>query len=205
MAKILRPLIAFFILPAIIFLTIWGSQAVVKWRTAPYRFTDNDRLPQGALAVVFGAGVLPKTGEVGPALKSRLDAAFALYKAGKVTSLFFSGDSQTAGHDEITPMVAYATAHNIPTKALLTDGKGISTYDTCWRLKNVYKVTKATLVTSDYHLPRAVYTCRTLGVDAVGLATAQSGSEYESTQRESLATIKMLIDLYVAPPSMKAD
>jgi vancomycin permeability regulator SanA len=98
-------------------------------------------------------------------------------------------------------MVTYVIAHGVKSEDAIFDRQGLSTYDTCYRLRNTFKVTTAVLVTNDFHLPRAVYTCRTLGVDAIGLATPNyPGYEYNSSQREPLARVKMLIDLYIAPP-----
>lgn len=200
MRKILRPIIAFLILPAIILALIWGTGQFVESHTASYRYTAAADTPQEDVAVVFGAG-LKRSGEVGTVLQGRLDDAVTLYHIHKVNKVLVSGDNTVESYDEVTPMVKYIQSHGVKTADIIADRKGVSTYDTCYRLTHTFKVAHAVLVTNEFHLPRAVYTCRTLGVDVVGLATPNyPGYEYNNNQRESLARMKMLIDLYVAPP-----
>jgi vancomycin permeability regulator SanA len=61
------------------------------------------------------------------------------------------------------------------------------------------------LVTQQFHLPRAVYTCRALGVEAVGLGVADWGRYADVliaryTVREALATAKALVDVHLTRP-----
>lgn len=54
------------------------------------------------------------------------------------------------------------------------------------------------MVTQGYHLPRAVATCRALGLDADGVAdTSVSGSEAwrRGALRDQLATVKTVFDV----------
>jgi vancomycin permeability regulator SanA len=201
MGSLFRSLFAFFLVPLVIFLVIWGGEKYVAWNTAPHRYTDIEAVPAEDVAVVFGAGVIQRTGEVGVVLKGRMDTAIELYRQKKVGGLVLSGDNTQEDYDEVTPMVKYARQQGVLAASLTEDRGGSSTYDTCYRLANVLKVKKAVLVTNEFHLPRAVFTCRKLGVEAVGLATPNyTGYEYNRNQREPLATVKMLIDLYLAPP-----
>jgi vancomycin permeability regulator SanA len=203
MGSIIRSLAAFLVLPGLIFLAVWGSEKYVAHATSQYRFTDSSQVPVEDVAVVFGAGIIQRTSEVGVVLKGRMDTAIHLYNDKKVSGLVLSGDNTRDSYDEVTPMVKYAREQGVLAASLTEDRGGSSTYDTCYRLAHTLKVKKAVLVTNEFHLPRAVYTCRKLGVDAVGLATPNyAGYEYNRKQREPLATVKMLIDLYVAPPQL---
>ncbi|HSI21362.1 MAG TPA: ElyC/SanA/YdcF family protein [Verrucomicrobiae bacterium] len=200
MRRLFRSLLAFFAIPVLIFLVIWGSERFVSFQTQPHLYTEMTAIPQEEVAVVFGAG-LKRPGEVGGVLQGRLDTAYDLYSSGKVKKIVLSGDNISEDYDEVTPMVTYLKKREVPASVLIEDRKGISTYDTCYRLKNTSNITQAILVTNEFHLPRAVFTCRKLGIDAKGMATPNyPGFEYSQSQREPLATVKMLIDLYIAPP-----
>lgn len=200
MGKLLRPLIAFLAVPAVLLLIIWGAGQFTAWQTASYRYTTAADVPAKQVGVVFGAG-LKSDGEVGAVLKGRLDDAITLYRTGKIEKIIVSGDNVVPSYDEVTPMVKYVGEHGVRQEDIWADRKGVSTYDTCYRLTRAFAVKNAILVTNDFHLPRAVYTCRALGVDAIGLATPNyPGYEYNSSQREPLARVKMFIDLYIAPP-----
>ena len=78
-------------------------------------------------------------------------------------------------------------------------------YDSCYRARVIFGITHAVLVTQRFHLPRALYTCLQLGVDAVGLGTPDwgvysSGVMAYYSVRESLATFKALWDLHITRP-----
>ena len=123
--------------------------------------------PQRRVAIVFGAQVLPG-GRPSNALAYRLDAAIALYHAGKVERLLMTGDHGTPDYDEPGAMRAYAVARGVPDEAIAVDYAGFRTYDGCYRARAVFGVDEALLVTQAYHLPRALYTCSGLGVRAIG-------------------------------------
>lgn len=119
-------------------------------------------------AVVFGAAV--RRGQPSTVLRDRLDTAIALYHSGQVSQLIMSGDGRAADYDEPGVMAQYAIQRGIPRSAILLDRAGLRTYATCHRLRDVYETSTAVLVTQAYHLPRALFTCELLGIDAVGVS-----------------------------------
>jgi vancomycin permeability regulator SanA len=136
-------------------------------------YHDVSMAPHRRIAIVFGAQVLPG-GRLSVALAHRVDAAVALYQAGKVDKLLLTGDNSSPGYDEPDAMRDYAVARGVPPGAIVLDYAGLRTYDSCYRASKVFGVRsdEAILVTQDYHLPRAMYTCDELGVRAIGFAAA---------------------------------
>ena len=124
-------------------------------------------LPANQVAIVFGAGYWP-SGALSLILQERLDAAIELYAAGRVEKLLFSGDNRVAEYNEPARMRAYALEQGVPNEDIVLDYAGRRTYDTCYRARDIFGVRAATLVTQRYHLPRALETCRGLGLDVVG-------------------------------------
>jgi vancomycin permeability regulator SanA len=172
--------------------------------TSPNRYDDPARVPPTRIGIVFGAGIR-KDGSLTPMLVDRVEAAVALYKNGQVRKLLMSGDNSRADYDEVSAMGKYAAARGVPEADVTLDRAGFSTYESCYRARAIFGVTQAILVTQRYHLPRAVYTCRQLGIDAVGLGTPDWGVHPLSKMvpyaaRELLSTIKALWDLHVAHP-----
>ncbi|NIV31103.1 MAG: hypothetical protein GWN58_16900, partial [Anaerolineae bacterium] len=43
------------------------------------------------------------------------------------------------------------------------------TYDSCYRASAIFGLEQAILVTQEFHLPRALYTCDQLGLETVGV------------------------------------
>jgi SanA protein len=137
------------------------------------------RTPQTAqarpVAIVFGAGLLPN-GQPTPALEDRVSTAASLYRSGLVQSILMSGERNSSGYDEPAAMQTYAMSFGLPARAILLDGAGYRTYDTCYRARNTFNIRQAILVTTDYHLPRALFLCNALGIDSTGIATGWGAS-----------------------------
>ena len=136
-------------------------------------------VPYRPVAIVFGAGVVGN--QPTPFLARRLDVALDLYRRGKVTVLLVTGDNSSPSYDEPGVMRDYLTARGVPADRIVRDDAGFDTWESCVRAKKVFGVGSATLVTQDFHLPRALTLCRAAGIDALGVAdtgeSAVSASE----------------------------
>ncbi len=179
--------------------------------TRPYRYATAAEVPVRRVAIVFGAGVV--NGVPTPALAERVRGAVELYRQGRVQKLLMTGDNSRRDYDEVTAMRGYAETLGVPLEDITLDYAGFSTYESAYRAKVIFGVSEAVVVTQGYHLPRAVYTCRVLGIDAVGYGMpdwlynrAQSTIRYSPydqvryTMREALAIVKALVDLHVTHP-----
>lgn len=157
--------------------------------------------PARDVAIIYGAEMYP-SGRPSPYLRARLDLGAALFQAGKAKVLIVSGDDSPAHHREATNMKAYLVSAGVPAARIVTDDFGLDTYDTCMRARDVFGVTSALLVSQRYHLPRAVATCRAVGVDAVGVgdvSVKKTSKRWEEFSRRELgANLKMVWDLATA-------
>ncbi|MDO8670364.1 MAG: ElyC/SanA/YdcF family protein [Dehalococcoidia bacterium] len=131
-------------------------------------YVDPIEVPHAPVAIVFGAG-LRADGKPSTMLSDRVDAAVALYKAGRVERLLMSGDARSIYYDEVTAMQHRAIAGGVPSEAIDLDEAGLSTFDSCYRARTVFGITEAILVSQGYHLPRALYIADSLDIKAVGL------------------------------------
>lgn len=123
-------------------------------------------VPKMPVAIVFGAGVGT------PVLKDRVHTAVMLYKAGRVQKLLMTGDNGQLNYDEPEAMKALAVAAGIPAADVVCDYAGFRTYDSIYRARDIFDVRSAVLVTQAYHLPRAIFLARRLGLTVVGLDAA---------------------------------
>ncbi|MBF2066748.1 MAG: YdcF family protein [Calothrix sp. C42_A2020_038] len=178
----------------------WYVNAATNGR----RYTDPTKVPTEKVAVVFGAGIRPD-GTPTPMLADRVAAAVDLYKLGRVQKLLMTGDNSRNDYDEVTAMQRYAVSKGVPIEDITLDHAGFSTYESCYRAKEIFGVKEAILVTQNFHLPRAVYTCRQLGIEATGFGTpdwgiySKTGVSYY-TAREKLSTLKALWEVHVTRP-----
>lgn len=126
-------------------------------------YNDIESVPaDDRVAIVLGARV--RNGEPSDMLYDRVLSGVDLYKAGKTRKLLFSG-----GDDEPDVMKKIAVELGVPESDIILDDLGTRTYESCVRAKEAFGITEAIIVTQDYHLPRSLYLCRNLGVDAIGV------------------------------------
>jgi len=177
-----------------------GSVRFVRARAAGHIYAEAD-VPAAPVALVLGAKVFPD-GTPSPFLTARLDLAKRLYDAGRVEAIIASGDNN-AEYDEPAAMREYLIDAGVPESKLIIDTAGFDTYESCVRAAQVFKVSRLIMVTQSYHLPRAVATCRALGVDAMGVGDDSARQHPRSWRRgvvrDQLACLKTVIDLRARP------
>jgi vancomycin permeability regulator SanA len=206
-SSLIRPRIAVGLLVGLLMAALAPPVALeaMQWQTAARRYANPTSTPAEPVALVFGAGLFPD-GSPTPILADRVALAAELYKGGRVRKLLMSGDHSRVEYDEVSAMRAYAIALGVPAEDVARDHAGLSTYESCYRARAIFGLERAILVTQAYHLPRAVYTCRALGIDASGIAAPDWGVYGDDviaryTARESLAALRALWQVHVSHPA----
>jgi SanA protein len=164
-----------------------------------HRIYSVSAVPSSPVAIVFGAGLVAN-GQPSPILADRLETAIVLYKAGKTKKLLVSGDNFLRYHDETRAMKRYLVDRGVPVKDIVSDFAGLSTYDTCYRAKEVFGVDRAILVTQRFHMPRALYIATSMGILADGVpANEQRKVRLTYVVREILSRSLAIVMVVVRP------
>lgn len=132
---------------------------------------DVAAVPPTPVALVLGAGLEPD-GTPSVYLARRLEAARQLFEAGTVQVILVSGDNSTPYHDEPGAMRTWLLEHGVPDDKVVRDAAGFDTHDSCVRARQVFGVTRAVVVTQDYHLRRALFSCKAAGIEASGVGVS---------------------------------
>lgn len=185
-----------FVLCALIAVLLAGALTlanllVIKGAKAHIVESSNE-LPPAQVAIVLGAQV-KDDGVLSDALADRVEAGIALYRTGKVEKLLMTGDHGQATYDEVNSMRKYALDRGVPPEDIFMDHAGFSTYDSMYRARDVFIVKSAIVVTQEYHLSRAVYIARALGLEATGFPADKHTLPASNYQREVLARAKALL------------
>jgi vancomycin permeability regulator SanA len=155
-------------------------------------------------AIVFGAG-LHRDGTPSNSLYDRVLTSVELYRAGRVQKLLMSGDRQGDNYDEPAMMKKIALELGVAESDIVLDNDGKRTFDTCYRAKEIFDIKKAILVTQDYHQPRALYLCNSLGVDSIGITanrrTYDREDFYHFREFFSVASAWFEINIYSSEPA----
>ncbi len=197
-----------FILSLVIYITIFTIVVPFNMLRVLDRYYNNliyssvEKIPETRVAIVFGAGLTNFGNDPSSVLEDRINSAIELYKAGKVKKIIMSGDNRVSNYNEPQVMMDYAQKNGVSIFDLQGDFAGRRTYDTCYRAKYIFGVEKAILITQDFHLTRALYTCNSLGIEAIGYKADKN--EYVDinrfTMRDLLATLLAYWEIYVNPP-----
>ncbi len=173
------------------------------WLSSRGKIFSEENAPPRRVAIIFGAG-LRRDGSPTAILQDRVETGAALYFSGKVKKLLMSGDNRFVNYNEPAAMQTYAISLGVPQEAIVLDYAGRRTYDTCYRARGIFGVQKAILVTQPFHLPRALYLCNAMGIDAVGVAAenrvySRKSMLYWQT-RETIASLFAMLDVHIRHP-----
>ena len=117
--------------------------------------------------IVLGAGIWGD--KPSPMLKDRLKEAVSLYNQNISSKIIMSGDHGKADYDEVNIMKEYAIEQGVASEDIFMDHAGFSTYESMYRAKEVFEANKIVIVTQKYHLYRALYIAKQLGIEAYGV------------------------------------
>ncbi len=197
--KFLR-VVVIIITALILFIVATRTYIIVKARPHAYNL---DSIPNAQVALVLGAGLSYDNTPSDP-LRDRIDAAIDLYNSGKVQKLLMSGDNRFEYYNEPEAMKQYAISQGISESDIVLDYAGRRTYDSCYRAKAIFGLDQVIVVSQNYHLPRALFLCNSLGLDASG--TPADDTHYLRRRysfwrvREIAASVAALWDVYISHP-----
>ncbi len=142
-----------------------------------------DRLPAvGGPVLVLGAGVFGD-GEPTSILEGRLRTAFELYQSGKVRWFLVSGDNRQSNYNEPQAMRRWLIRQGVSPTRIVSDYAGLRTWDSLKRAQAVFGQHQVVIVTSDFHLPRALYLAERMGLVAWGVPASTDGRPWSSRLR----------------------
>lgn len=157
---------------------------------------DEASLESYDCVLVLGAGVWGNSPS--HMLEERLNRGIEVYNTGCTDRILMSGDHGREEYDEVNVMKGFIVDSGVEADTVFMDHAGFSTYESMYRARDVFGVNKVIIVTQKYHLYRAVYNARKLGLDAYGVA-ADGQYNYDifvrtyNNSREALARCKDFI------------
>ncbi len=140
--------------------------------------------------LVLGAG-LQANGTPSHMLADRVTVACRLYDSVRPLPIIMSGD-HTGDYDEVTAMKQMAVSLGVNSTDIFLDHEGYSTYESIYRAKTMFGAGRVLIITQEYHLYRALFIARHLGMEADGVAADLRPYRRETSRhlREYLARYK---------------
>jgi SanA protein len=202
MNRWVKPLVVLTVMSILlVVLTVAFANGAMFLLTRDSYLANVDDASQIECILILGAGVWGDAPS--PMLRERLDQGILLFHQGVSPRLLMSGDHHQKGYNEVEVMLNYALERGVPKEAIFLDHAGLSTYDSMARAKHIFGVERLVVVTQGYHLPRALYLARMIGIDALGSRPdeVRYGDQWRRDVREVLARTKDFFVGMIQPSS----
>lgn len=171
------------------------SYMIINIGQGKYIYRDLNQLPHAQVAVIPGAAIL-LSGELSPVLRDRVDMAISVYQKGIVEKILVTGDNSSLTHNEVSPVRKYLLKNGVPTQDIFLDHAGFDTYSSMYRARDVFLVKSMIIVSQSFHLPRAVFIARYLGMTAYGMVADRGHYLFRNDIRELFGDVKALSNLF---------
>jgi SanA protein len=166
----------------------------IFFSTTAYIYHDTAIVPTAAVVLIPGAAILA-SGALSPIFVDRVDTAITLYRNKTVAKILVSGDNSTVSYNEVNPVRLYLLDKGVADEDIFLDHAGFDTYSTMYRARAIFGVSSVVIATQSFHLPRAVFIARQLGMDAYGIDADKGHMLVRNYIREVFADEKAVMDL----------
>lgn len=152
--------------------SVFGINAHIKSTATEQMVTSEEAAKLSDVDCILVLGCKVKAdGTPSAMLRDRLTRGIELFELDAAPKLLMSGDHGQTEYDEVNIMKQYAIDEGIPSEDIFMDHAGFSTYESIYRAKEIFEADKIIIVTQEYHLYRALYIAKQLGVEAYGVAS----------------------------------
>ena len=159
-------------------LAAWAAERRMAAEAQRWSSADVSLAPAVEMALVLGTALIGPEGGPNRYLVYRLDAAAALWKAGKVKILLVSGERTGESYDEPAAMQAGLVERGVPVEAILRDNEGFRTRASVLRARDHFHQSKLLIVSQRFHVGRALYIAHQAGLEAWGVDARDVDTPY---------------------------
>ena len=155
----------------VLIVLIFGINFYVRLSTKKQIIKESEysKLSDIDCIIILGAGIWGD--KPSPMLEDRLLEGINLYQNNISDKIIVSGDHGRKEHDEVNIMKNYLIEKGIPSENIFMDHAGFSTYESIYRAKEIFQAEKMVIVTQKYHLYRALYIAKKLGIESYGVGS----------------------------------
>ncbi len=176
---------------------LWANSTINK-QTENKIYTETDSIPENNVGLLLGTSKFLRNGNSNQYFENRISATVQLYKTGKIKNIVISGDNSRKDYNEPEDMKNELIKRGIPENRIYLDFAGFRTYDSVFRMKEIYGQNSFTIISQEFHNQRAVYIANSLNLNAIGFnakdVNAYNG--FKTKIREKFARVKVFIDLF---------
>lgn len=179
-------------------LLILFANILVTAVTKRYQYADIQSIPYNRVGLLLGTSKYARAGGINDHYRLRLQAALALFKAGKIQYILISGDNSSPYYDEPSTIRNDLIRMGIPEQYMYKDDAGLRTIDSIIRAQLVFGLDRFTIISQGYLNNRALYIANNQNINAVAF-NAGTGLNTDLTNRgrEILARVLAVLELHL--------
>ena len=169
---------------------------IASWSSRGRLHNTVDSVPHARVALIFGTSD-KIGGRENLYFRYRIDAAAALWQAGKVEVFIVSGDNQTPYYNEPQRMREALIARGVPKERIVRDFAGLRTLESVIRAKQIFGADAVLFVSQKFQNERAIYLAKAHGIEAHGFNARDVGPRagFKTRLREVGARVRMWLDV----------
>ncbi|MBC8126851.1 MAG: YdcF family protein [Gloeobacteraceae cyanobacterium ES-bin-144] len=170
------------------FTAVWASRGRI--------FDDVRALPKSRVGLVFGT-TDRVNGRENLYFRYRIEAAKAVWDAGKLETLIVSGDNRSRYYNEPEKMKQALVERGIPADRIVCDFAGLRTFDSVVRAKKIFSASSLLFISQRFQNERAIYLAQANGIEAYGFNAKDVDTQggLKTKLREVGARVKMWLDV----------
>jgi SanA protein len=174
---------------------LWANSTINK-HTKNKIYSETNSIPENKVGLLLGTSKFLRNGNSNQYFENRISATIQLYKAGKIKNIVISGDNSKKDYNEPEDMKKELIRRGIPEKQIYLDFAGFRTFDSVFRMKEIFGQDRFTIISQEFHNQRAVYIANALKLNAIGFnakdVNAYNG--FKTRIREKFARVKVFLD-----------
>ncbi|MFY0664626.1 MAG: YdcF family protein [Natronospirillum sp.] len=179
--------------------SLWFADQWFGWQAKGQVYTDKNHLSPSRFGLLLGTAKYHPSGTLNPFYRARIAAAAELYHDGLLEVILASGNHNPPFYSEPRMMQEDLMQLGVPETAILQDGGGTRTLNSVIRLKTEYQQDHVIIISQQFHIERALYQARAVGIDAQGFVAldAPRNWHWRVRAREVFARAYALVEIHL--------
>lgn len=188
----------FFLAVFLVILFITFCNIIIPISSDKYIYDRVEDIPYNKVGLVLGTSRFLGNGTPNLYFNYRIDAAAALFKAGKINYIVVSGDNSRKTYNEPEDMKNELIKKGIPENVIYLDYAGFRTLDSVIRVEEIFGQQQFTIISQQFHNERAVFIARYYNLDpyAYNAKDVDIKVGLKTRIREIFARVKVFIDIF---------
>ena len=169
----------------------------INQKTKNSVFESVELIPENTVGLLLGTSKLLRAGTPNQYFDNRINATVELFEVGKIKLIVISGDNSKKHYNEPQDMKEELVKRGVPENKIYLDYAGFRTFDSMYRMREIFGQKKFTIISQKFHNQRAIYIGNSLGLNTIGYNAkdVDAYNGFKTKLREKFARVKVFIDL----------